>query len=79
MSKNKRKFYWAIETRQMDQSEFLAVCRATIISLQQTLRLIAVKAFNVNELVLGGNGKIVEVDESLFIKVKHHKGKDMKR
>ena len=28
---------------------------------------------------LGGHNRIVEVDESLFAKVKHHKGKDMAR
>ncbi len=28
---------------------------------------------------MGGPDKIVEIDESLFIKVKHHKGKDLKR
>ena len=28
---------------------------------------------------MGGPNKILEIDESLFIKVKHHKGKDLKR
>lgn len=28
---------------------------------------------------MGGKGKVVEIDESLFVKVKHWKGKDLKR
>ncbi|CAF0916032.1 unnamed protein product [Brachionus calyciflorus] len=31
------------------------------------------------QLVLGGDGKVVEIDESLFVRVKHGKGKDLKR
>ncbi|RNA05313.1 transposase, partial [Brachionus plicatilis] len=30
-------------------------------------------------LTLGGDGEIVEIDESLFVRFKHHKGKDLKR
>ena len=36
--------HWAIQTRQMDQADFIEVSRPTLISIQQTLRMIAVKS-----------------------------------
>lgn len=71
--------YWAIQTPQIVQTKLLQISRNTIISFQQSMRLIAIRALNKDNVVLGGNGMVVEVDESLFIKVKHHKGKDLKR
>lgn len=53
--------------------------RQTLITYQQRLRHIAVMSLDIENFKLGGDGKIVEIDESLFIKVKHNKGKDLKR
>ncbi|CAF0956029.1 unnamed protein product [Brachionus calyciflorus] len=72
-------FFWSIQTRQIDQADFLDLSRNTIISFQQRLRIVALKALNKSNFILGGENKIVEIDESLFIKVKHFKGKDLKR
>jgi hypothetical protein len=30
--------------------------------------------FNKNDIRIGGDGRIVEIDESIFIKVKHNRG-----
>jgi transposase-like protein len=35
--------------------------------------------FNKNDIRIGGEGRIVEIDESLFIKVKHNRGRDTVR
>jgi len=32
-----------------------------------------------NNIKLGGKNVIVEIDESMFARVKHHRGKDLKR
>jgi hypothetical protein len=51
----------------------------TISEIQQQIRLATSRAVDKTNVVLGGEGKIVEIDESLFVKVKHHKGKDLRR
>ncbi|CAF0978825.1 unnamed protein product [Brachionus calyciflorus] len=72
-------FFWSIQTRQVDQADFLGVSRQTIVTFQQKLRLAALRSLDKSNVKLGGQNKVVEIDESLFIKVKHYKGKDLKR
>ena len=43
------------------------------------LRYLCSLDINIDEIKLGGDGKIVEIDESMFAKVKHFKGKDLQR
>ncbi|CAF1063061.1 unnamed protein product [Brachionus calyciflorus] len=50
-----------------------------IISLYSKLRQACSLKLDKENLTLGGIGRIVEIDESLYCKVKHHKGKDLKR
>lgn len=43
----------------------------------QSFNELLIKDLNKDNIKLGGEGKIVEIDESKFARVKHWKGKDM--
>lgn len=75
MKKSGYIYHWGLQTVQDDQSKTLKLTRPTIISFQQKLRLVTARAFRKSEIILGGPGKVVEIDESLFVKVNPHKGK----
>jgi hypothetical protein len=68
-----------IQTRQTDTSDLLERDRGTIGQIHQKIRLVTSRQIDKSNIVLGGVGKVVEIDESLFVKVKHHKGKDLHR
>jgi hypothetical protein len=57
----------------------LDIGRNSITTWQQNFKLLAVKAFDKNSFRLAGTNVEVEIDESLFIKVTHHKGNDLAR
>ena len=72
--------YWSLQTLTHETVAELAECtRQTVGSAYQRFRYICAKDNNKNKIKLGGAGRVVEIDESLFIRVKHHKGKDLKR
>jgi transposase-like protein len=43
------------------------------------IRYVCSKAIDRDSMLLGGEDEIVEIDESMFQRVKHHRGKDLKR
>jgi hypothetical protein len=55
------------------------MCDDVVSTLFYRLRQIATLGIDKANLKLGGPGKIVEIDESLYARVKFHKGKDLKR
>ena len=46
----------------------------TVGSVYQRLRFICSSINKKTKITLGGPTRVVEIDESLFIRVKHHKG-----
>jgi hypothetical protein len=57
--------HWAIMTTQVVQAKMFQADVKTIRHLQQKLRAVATKFLSKQDIVLGGPGKIVEIDESL--------------
>ena len=72
-------YHWSVRTPIKTISKELGISRGTVISWFQEFRVIVLKELDKDNLVLGGNRLVVEIDESLFVKVKHNKGKDLNR
>ena len=69
-------YYWCLQTMSQDTvAELVGCSRSTVISIYKRLRFVSTKINKQTKVTLGGQGRIVEIDESLFIRVKHHKGK----
>jgi hypothetical protein len=71
--------HWAIFTTQSVQAKMFGTNRNTVRHLQQKLRIVTNQALCKSDIILGGPGKIVEIDESLFVRAKHNRGKDLRR
>ena len=65
-------FHWSIQTTQVDQGDVMDVNRNTVGSIQQKIRIVAIKELNRSNFMPGGQNAVIEIDESLFVRVKHH-------
>ena len=72
-------FNFAFEFLNTTVAQLVGVSAHTIAAYKRRIRLIILTIFNKNGIQIGGPGKIVEIDESLFIKVKHNRGADTRR
>ena len=72
-------FNWCLQIDQETTAEELGCDRNVVGSVFQRIRLVVVNALKKTPIVLGGPNRIVEIDESLFVRVKHGKGKDLRR
>ena len=75
---------WSAELTIAKTCDFLTmqgieVSRQTVGKLWTTLRHVCTLMLDKPNIKLGGYGQVVEIDESLFARVKHNKGKDLKR
>ena len=62
-------YHWAIESTIESTSSLLDVSPSTIVSFNQALRVVLLKDLKRDKIVLGGDDRIVEIDESLFVRV----------
>jgi hypothetical protein len=72
-------YHWAFEASYTTISLHLDISAHTVSSYCKKLRLIAVQELDKTSIRLGGHGHIVEIDESLFVRVKHFRESDMLR
>lgn len=68
-----------METKQRDIESILNCGRTTVSRYFKALRQLCTIDLDRENSMLGGQSVVVEIDESLFARVKHHKGKDLKR
>ncbi|CAF1138358.1 unnamed protein product, partial [Brachionus calyciflorus] len=69
--------YWAKDRKQADMHESLKISRPSIFKICHLLRQLCFLDLDKENFKVGGKNSIVEIDESVFNKVKYNKGKDM--
>jgi hypothetical protein len=72
-------FNFAFEFLNVTTRQLVGVSLSTITVYKKCLRIILLTMFDKRNIKLGGEGRIVEIDESLFIRVKHNRGQAMRR
>ena len=70
---------FAFEHKIDDTCLNLGLSKPTVIKFYRRLREMICFESNIENMKVGGLGETVEIDESKFMKVKHGKGKDLKR
>ena len=55
------------------------IAKQTLTTFYQEIRLVVVNDLNKEEFILGGPGVEVQIEESMFLRVKHNRGEDLKR
>lgn len=71
--------HWVLQSKYQNLQTMFNCSRQFIYEFFHRLRYLSLKDYDRENVKLGGPGKIVEIDESLFMKVKHHRGKDLLR
>ena len=62
-------WYWCLQQVQVDTMDITGVSQPTITAFHQQMRIVTHLAYDPESIRLGGPGRKVEIDESLFIKV----------
>jgi hypothetical protein len=75
---------WSLELTICKTIDYLrmdntAICRQMIAKIFKAIRMVCSVALNKKVIRLGGANLTVQIDESLYAKVKHHVGKDLAR
>lgn len=72
-------YYWALQVKVKDIKDALNISTKTIVKYFKVFRELCEKDLNLENFQIGSPGTTVEIDESLMAKVKHRRGKDLKR
>lgn len=72
-------YSWCKQTSHETAAEEIGCSRPVISACYKRMRKLCAKINQKANIILGGPGRQVEIDESLFVRVKHHKGKDLRR
>ena len=67
-------YCWAIQQDILTICKMVEVSSKTIVMYFQIIRELCIKALDKANRKIGGDGTIIEIDESLMAKVKHWKG-----
>jgi transposase-like protein len=70
---------WCLEMPIVDVCNNVGISKPTMITFYRNLQHFAICDYNRDEFKIGGPGKIIEIDESLFARVKHNRGAALKR
>lgn len=63
-------YHWAMQVTIKDTAGVLKLAESTLVTQFQNIRLACLKSFNRDHQRIGGENHIVEIDESLFIRVR---------
>lgn len=70
-------YHFCMETPLKQVQDMLNVSHSTLVEFNQKIRFTIHKYIEGKNIMLGGNGVIVEIDESMFARVKYYCGKDL--
>ena len=67
-------YFWARETSVAETTDHVGVSSATVVQWFQYFRDICSWKLLQTRIVLGGVGKVVQIDESVMVRAKYHRG-----
>jgi len=70
-------YFWAAETGLTQATNHLSISSATVVQWYQYFRDICSWKLLRSPLILGGVGKTIQIDESILVRAKYHRGRQL--